>query len=278
MTWSLNSTLTATTYQAAYRELIDNVISTLPSWDVATPASPTNYRNMRYNMGANNIFDAGYMYFNYSDSFYINPMQNNNSAATWQDNTNATNNGMTVSNLNGTFKVWTSSLLQDSFILTVNGYIAWGWIECQKWMAQGNSVWSTTTYDMDVSTYLGFSNAVTNVHGRPYGVPAQNALVAQYDMDFSYSSPYFDGLGLQGKVIQGFSLGAAYSNGKAQPMGRFNTSDFLLHLGSTNNASNFNGQVLQKVTDGTNWWFRTNSDLVQTGFLLPCGTTEPVLI
>lgn len=285
MTWSISATLSGATNKDRMRDAIDNHISLLPNWTVATPSTGTSDRNLQYDMGTDNVYARQYLYYYYSNTYdKIAGHYNTNNATTWQEQRYTGSGGMTIADGTSTYKFWTSSEMPNSFmILDDTGKAIWCWMECNKWFIIGDAGYSSTAGGMSFTLPIGFSAGFSAVGGYPmtnnYNQSSYN--VSGYDMDFQYSFTYRNSFAnsVNGAVVQGFrgtqkTSTNSFNSTPAYPYGLFSSSDMLLQIGSTS-ASMFPTSSMQKVTDGTNWWLRPCADISASSLLFPVGTSEP---
>ena len=284
MVWSLDRSFTAANVQDAVRDFIDNTISGLAGWSTAIPASNSTHRNLQYNLGGNNVHTRTTMEINYNGIYHkaVGPY-NSNGSATWQDSVYSGTGGMALGSYtgSGTYQVYLSSLLPDSFLLlNQDKDVVWFWHECDKWFIQGPDGWNSTTGSMSHTTFFGASQNTFAFGGVPFSnnFNVSTYTTCGYDLDTQASANYWDP-DISGKVLKGLTLMGNTSTSAlgihGAPLGVISSDDLLLHLGNSGGIA-FGSGPLSKVTDGTNWYFRTNSDLNMTALLFPVGTTEPV--
>lgn len=289
MVWAPTATIDLGNFDNNMRSFIDNYLSLMPNWTVATPTTSTSDRNMRYDMGAGNNYGENgsgqYQYYMFDSSVdKVNGHYNSNASATWEDQVYTGSGGMSLYPTAQPIRVWTNSSLLDSFILLdTNGEMVWGWFECQKWIIYGqNATYPGTTNGLSNTLPLGFSRN----NGRIAGYPGQdtynqsNARWMAFDLDCQDSGRNFvtDSSNMKGKIIQGFRMmqtdSTTSSAKKATVVGFINTDQVLLQMGSIS-GSMFTGVPITKVTDGTNWWLRTNDAIDESSLMFPVGTSEP---
>jgi hypothetical protein len=284
VTWSISATLSGASQQARIRDAIDNHISLLPNWTVATPSTATSNRNMQYDMGSNNIFQRQYLHYFYSNTFNeVAGHYNSNGSSTWQEHNYTSTAGLDLFPSSNTLKFWTSSDATDSFmILDDTGVVTWAWLECSKWFIIGDAGYSSTTGGMKYTLPLGFTGGI----GAVAGLPAQNNYNIssypwmQYDLGFQYTHSNDADIdnSVNGTVIQGFrgmqGISSVTSANKGYSFGLISSPDILLQLGGYD-GNMFPSSSMQKVTDGTNWWLRPNANISQCSLLFPVGTSEP---
>lgn len=287
MVWAPTATINLGNFADNFRSFVDNNLSSMPNWSVATPSGNSSYRNMRYDMGAgNNLGEAGtgqFLYYTYSYIYNtVNGHYNSNASPTWENQEYTGSAGMNMYASTSALKVWTNSSLLDSFLLIdTSGNLVWGWFECQKWFIWGDEAgYPGTTGGLRNTLPLGFALG----SGRVAGLPAKDtystsAVWLAFDLDcqdnrsFSSLSANFNG-----KVMQGFRMmttnGTTSASDKLDTIGIINNDQVLIQMGSQSGGM-FSGTPLAKVTDGTNWWLRTNTDIVESGLMFPVGTSEP---
>ena len=286
--WSPTATINLGNFADNMRSFIDNNLSLMPSWSVATPTGNTSYRNMRYDMGVgNNIGEAGtgqYLYYAFSSIYSkISGHYNSNASPTWENQEYTGSGGLVMSPVATGVKVWTNSSLLDSFlVIDVNGSLLWGWFECQKWLIWGNEPgYAGTVNGMANTLPLGIAANYGGVGGYPFTNTYNSApawmvfdLDSQDSRNHSAASSNFNG-----KVIQGFRMMCAnnsiFTSDKLDTVGIINSDQVLIQMGSTQ-GNMYGSNTLLKVTDGTNWWLRTNSNIDQSALMFPVGTSEPV--
>ena len=241
-------------------------------------------------MGAgNNLGEAGtgqYLYFTFNSTFNrINGHYNSNASPTWENQEYDGSGGIIMFTAAGTHKVWTNSSLSNSFlIIDTSGNLVWGWFECQKWLIWGNEAgYPGTTGGLKNTLPLGFSLGSGRVAGLPavtnYNLNSPNWMA--FDLDCQDNRSYAsDSSNLDGKVIQGFRMmvtnaANSFTSDKLDVVGIVNSDQVLIQMGSSS-GNVFGSTNLQKVTDGTNWWLRTNGVINQSALMFPVGTSEPV--
>lgn len=266
------------------RDAIDNHISLLPNWSVATPSAATTSRNMQYDMGTNNIFQRQYLHYFYSNTYNeVAGHYNSNSSSTWQEHNYTVNAGLDFVLSSNTFKFWTSSDATNSFMIVDDtGVPIWVWLECGTWFIIGATGYSSTTDSMNYTLPIGFTAGSSAVAGLPtqnsYNISAYPWL--QFDLGFQYNHSYDAEIdnSVNGTVVQGFrgmqSVSTSSTQNKGYSFGLIDSSDILLQIGGYN-VNMFPNSSLQKVTDGTNWWLRTSPDISASSLLFPVGTSEP---
>ena len=289
MAWSPTATISLGTFDDNFRSFVDNTLSSMPNWSVATPSGLITDRNMRYDMGVgNNLGEAGtgqYMYFMFDASFNkVNGHYNSNASATWENQESTTTGGLSLNASVSAWKVWTNSSLLDSFlVIDSSGTLVWGWFECQKWLIWGDQAgYPGTTNGLANTLPLGFSAGFSGIAGYP-GVNSYNVSLPYwmaFDLDSQGSRGYSAGSSnMDGKVVQGFRMmctnGTTNTGNKLDTVAIINTDQVLIQIGSTS-GSMFGSGALSKVTDGTNWYLRTNGVINQSALLFPVGTSEPV--
>lgn len=286
MTWSLTSTITEASKKECIRTFFDDHLSTFPSWTVATPASDSNSRNAQYDIGTKNVYDRTTIEISFRDTFNtINGPINTAGASTWQDAIGNEDGFNLSSSLSASeYKLWTSSVLTDSFLLLDgSGNLLWGWIEAQTYFILGADGWNSTARAMEHTTPLGITGLdATNGKASCTGMPGDTAKFDSSPHEMGWDLGYNTALvntytGANGKVIKGFMAnqitGPSYLSSRAGAIMHHNSDDFLLHTGIT--KGNPIAAQMQTMTDGTNWYLRTNGDVSTMGLLFPVGTSEP---
>lgn len=287
MVWAPTATISLGNSADNFRSFIDNNLSLLPNWTVATPSGNSSYRNMRYDMGAgNNIGEATtgqYLYYTFNNIYTkIAGHYNSNASSTWENQEYNSSGGLSLYNTTNDLKVWTNSSLLDSFlVIDTSGNLVWGWFECQKWVIWGDQAgYPGTTGGLRNTLPLGFALG----DGRIVGLPGGNTYNSSgnwmaFDLDSQDTRNYpTESSNFNGKVVQGFRMmttnTGSFNADKLDVAGIINTDQVLIQMGSSS-GNLFGSTNLQKVTDGTNWWLRTNAVISQSALLFPVGTSEP---
>ena len=284
MTWSKIVIPGAATSRDAIRYVADTTMGSMPLWTTAIPASNTSCRNFRLDISGLNAFEAQSMYFSFNNSYgYI--QASTKASATWEEVGQSTiSSGVNISNdgSSSTYYLWTSDQEANSFMITNSEYeIVWGFLVPGKFFLDGPDGFrgSDSVDNQHLNaTLLGFGKDGHRITGDPHAnVGAGVLCVTTYDMLELSSNPQT----VQGKVLSGYSWLATVSSNSGGDrnwlFAQTTANDVLLHVGTALGTSSFyaTGSPLTKVTDGTNWYLRTSTNLAGSHLLFETGTTEP---
>lgn len=290
MTWTATDLGVQADINEAMRSCLDS--ASMPSgWEVATPASQANARNFRLNIsGKNPVLNMSYLYF-FKSHIYAKisgSYQSNAGAATWDQVVYTGSGGMQLSGATGiNYKLWTTDEVGNNSLALIgsNGNIVWLYVDFDTYITGGSETFTPNTANAQIlqTVPMGWSGSGTSAHaGPPYNSSMDVGSYAFMACDLDMTNPGSTNtlMNMQGKVIQGWRgqalAGASNSSDREWPIGVCNSPNLLVHLGASDggNLGMTNNNPAIKVTDGTNWYIRSNSDLTASAFLLPCGTSE----
>lgn len=274
MTWTLAGTITDSTYQIRWRNFFDNYLHLRGGWVVgAHPGGNGNYRILRYDYtdDLDSTTKAYYYWYSGSNVLY----EDGTYTATPGDLATNTNNSVTMrSAIVNDWKVWTSNLSSESIIMTDGKNLIFNWFEPSNIYQPIAASWDPGAYNPAALIYPRMLNG--SQQSGNWGVAASSTTevalipnVAQ-GSDNSYYQADFD------RYFQTYGLQP--SNG-GTPFVLYNQADILIIVPGngigTSGSSTMVGTTGATVFDGTKYWYRTESDLSHSSYLLDYNTSEP---
>lgn len=291
MTWSVSATLTGNSGPGELAlDFFENYLGNITGWETTGLLDSGARCNARFDLTGRNDGTADYSYIHLDTvgtATRIFPLCNSTGVADWTTAINSTSSS-TYSLSFGTYSggdvtLWVSDQDAGSFMLTHStAKILWLFL-APTYLDVSGVAFPANTIDTTVfgPALAGFVQddwwtpvlAGTPTHG--IGIAVNSALIPVYSQ-FRSKGTTITYPSDNETLYQGFWLSMQNGNTANGPVYYVNKSDVLANKQSVSNAVNDLASGIT-VTDGTNWWIRTNSNLAAPSYWLSTGTVEPTL-
>ncbi len=291
MTWSVSATLTGNSYSGELAlDFFENYLGNITGWETTGLLDSGTRCNARFDLTGRNDGTADYSYIhldNFSGSARMYPLCNSTGVADWTTAINSTTNSAYSarfdSYVSGDVKLWVSDQDASSFMLThPDRKILWLFL-APTYLDASGVAFPANTIDTTVlgPALVGFvqddwtTPFLTGTPTHRIGTNISTSMIPVYSQ-FRSSGTAITYPSDNETLYQGFWLSMQSGSSANGPMYYVNESDVLANKQSVSGAQNDLASGIT-VTDGTNWWIRTSSDLAAASYWLSTGTVEPTL-
>lgn len=291
MTWSVSATLTGNSSAAELGlDFFENYLGNITGWETTSLLDSGTRCSARFDLTGRNDGTADYSYIHLDTvgtATRIFPLCNSTGVADWTTAINSTSSS-TYSLSFGTYSggdvtLWVSDQDAGSFMLTHSTakilwlFLAPTYLDVSGVAFPANTV-DTTVFGPALGGFVRDDWETPFLTGTPthqIGTPISSSLRAVYSQ-FRYDGALIEYPSDNETLYQGFWISMQGSTNGNGPVYYVNQSDVLVNKQSVFGAENDLATGIT-VTDGTNWWIRTSSDLAASSYWLSTGTVEPTL-